>query len=412
MEKFSEMIKRLCPEGVEKVKLNSLCVSISTGLNPRTNFKLNEDGAMLNYVTVKEIATNKIVFSDSTDKISDKAKAIINKRSRLEKGDILFSGIGTIGKVVYVDIETDNWDCSESVFLLKPNELVYGKFLSYTLISRAVISQYESCAAGAIMKGVRKVTLENLDIPLPPLSIQQEIVRILDSFTSMITNLETELASRQKQYEYYRNKLLTFDENDESVEWKTLGDVCLVTKLAGYEFTEHVTYSDKGNIIALRGLNVKNGKLDLSDVKFIDDSNFSKLNRSKLFVGDMLFTYVGTVGQVALVNENDKFYLAPNVALVRINAKGNLMPDYLNYVCQSDSFQTKGINKFCASSSMKNISMANIRKMSIPIPSLERQQEIVSTLDTFESLITNIKQELEARKKQYEYYREQLLTFE
>lgn len=204
------LIKKFCPEGVDKKTLSSLCRSICTGLNPRTNFRLNEDGATNKYVTVKEIATNKIVFSDSTDRISNKAKEIINRRSHLEKGDILFSGIGTIGKVVYVDMETENWDCSESVFLLKPNESVCGKYLAYTLISKDVVSQYESCAAGAIMRGVRKATLESLQIPLPPLPIQQEIVSVLDSFTTLIDKMKQETILRQKQYEYYREQLLTF----------------------------------------------------------------------------------------------------------------------------------------------------------------------------------------------------------
>ena len=96
-----------------------------------------------------------------------------------------------------------------------------------------------------------------------------------------------------------------------------LGAIATVTKLAGYEFTKYVTYSDEGKIIALRGLNVKNGKIDLTDVKYIDKSDLTKLNRSKLCSGDMLFTYVGTIGQVAVINENDKYYLAPNVALIR-----------------------------------------------------------------------------------------------
>ena len=78
--------------------------------------------------------------------------------------------------------------------------------------------------------------------------------------------------------------------------WKQhkLGDISDVTKLAGFEFTEYVTYSDEGTIIALRGLNVKGGKIILDDVKYIDQSDFSKLNRSKLFKNDILFTYVGT----------------------------------------------------------------------------------------------------------------------
>lgn len=163
--------------------LHTIVKSVSTGLNPRKNFILNEEGATLYYVTVKEIATNRILFSDSTDRITEKAKQVINNRSKLREGDILFSGIGTIGKVAYVDIPTNNWDCSESVFLIKPNDTVIrGKYLSYILASDIAKKQYERGSSGAIMKGVRKATLESLQIPVPPLSEQQRIVGILDTF--------------------------------------------------------------------------------------------------------------------------------------------------------------------------------------------------------------------------------------
>lgn len=193
---------------VEWKKLHSIVKSISTGLNPRSNFILNEDGASLYYVTVKEITTNKVVFSSSTDKITEQAKLIINNRSKLAKGDILFSGIGTIGKVAYVNISTDNWDCSESVFLIKPEkEIVNGKYLSYILLSDVAKEQYEKGSAGSIMKGVRKASLENILIPIPSLEEQTRLVGILDTFTSAIDNLKEQIAQRRKQYEYYRDKL-------------------------------------------------------------------------------------------------------------------------------------------------------------------------------------------------------------
>ena len=168
--------------------------------------------------------------------------------------------------------------------------------------------------------------IENFLVPVPPLEVQQEIVRILDQFTQLTAELTAELAARNQQFEYYRDKTLTFEEDVPTV---ALGNVAVVTKLAGFEFTKYVRYSDSGRIIALRGLNVKNGKLDLSNVKYIDDSDFSKLTRSKLHVGDMLFTYVGTIGQVALVAEEDKYYLAPNVALIRSTDK-RLNPRYMS----------------------------------------------------------------------------------
>ena len=193
-----------------------------------------------------------------------------------------------------------------------------------------------------------------------------------------------------------------------------MGDVAIVTKLAGFEFTNYVNYSDAGNIIALRGLNVKNGHLDLNDVKYIDNSDFSKLSRSKLHIGDMLFTYVGTVGQVALINEEDKFYLAPNVALIR-STTSKLLPNYMKYYFQTSQFWDNQIRKLLQNSSMQNIPMEKIRKFKIPILPLPEQERIVAILDRFDKLCNDISEglpaEIEARKKQYEYYRDKLLNF-
>ena len=247
----------------------------------------------------------------------------------------------------------------------------------------------------------------SLKIALPPLEIQREIVSILDNFT----NLTAELTARKTQYGYYRDKLL---EVETDIHKYTLGEIATVTKLAGFEFTNYVTYSERGNIIALRGLNVKNGKLDLSDVKYIDKSDFSKLERSKLHIGDMLFTYVGTVGQVAIVDEEDKYYLAPNVALIRFDKK-ILLPQYMKYYFQTTQFWDKQIRRLLQSSSMQNIPMEKIRKFEIIVPPFDVQNRIVNVLDNFEKICSDLNiglpAEIEARQKQYEYYRDKLLTF-
>ena len=164
-----------------------------------------------------------------------------------------------------------------------------------------------------------------------------------------------------------------------SGEWisKIIGDLGDVTKLAGFEFTNHVTYSDSGEIIALRGLNVKNGKLILDDVKYIDNSDFSKLNRSKLIVDDLLFTYVGTVGETALIDKNDKYYLAPNVSRIRFDLdKSN--SKFMHYNISRSQYFKKVIQPTIATSSQPALSMGNIRKLSVYIPSKEEQDKIAS----------------------------------
>lgn len=290
--------------------------------------------------------------------------------------------------------------------------------------------------------------LKKIKVILPSIEIQNKVVEVLDRFEELVENsrglLPEEIEKRQKQYEYYRKKLLTFDENVVEpnrtellisngyfiilreacdivgvnlfckLEHELLSDFAKVTKLAGYEFSKYVKYKDEGEIIALRGLNVKKGKIILNDVKYIDESNFSKLKRSKLIKGDILFTYVGTIGEVGLVCDDDKFYLAPNVAMIRIN-KDYIKPKYLLHLLQSSSFKHKGINKWLESSSMKNLTMENIRKFNIIIPPLQVQDYVISILDKFDKFVNDVNEglpkEIDLRQKEYEYYREKLLDF-
>ena len=128
--------------------------------------------------------------------------------------------------------------------------------------------------------------------------------------------------------------------------------------MAGFEFTKYVTYEDTGSIIAIRGLNCKNGSLDLRDVKYIDNSDFSKLSRSKLYVGDILYTYVGTVGEVAVVDKNDKYYLAPNVSRIRLSKDYN--SDFIKQLLGSKKFYNKIVFPLIATSSQPALSMENL----------------------------------------------------
>lgn len=389
---------------VEWKPLKEIVESISTGLNPRQNFVLNDDNASLYYVTVKEISSNKIIFSENTDKISNEAKNIINKRSKLELGDILFSGIGTIGKVVYVDIPTSNWDCSESVFLLKPSDnVVSGKYLTYILLSDIAKKQYEIGANGSIMKGVRKNTLENILIPIPSLSKQQEIVSHLDTFTSLISNLESELEMRRKQYEHYRNQLLDF----EGVEKLPLSEVFEMR--GGYTpSTKNGEYWEDGTIPWFRMEDIRENGNILGDSTLHITSMAVKKNG--LFPkNSIILATSATIGVHALLT-------VPALSNQRFTAfyPKEKFEDKVNYKYTYYVFYI--IDEWCKNNTVQggfaSVDMTGLRKYLFPIPSLAKQAEIVSKLDAFENLIQSLEEEIKLRKQQYQYYREKLLTFE
>jgi len=170
-------------------------------------------------------------------------------------------------------------------------------------------------------------------------------------------------------------------------DWDLLpiGEIGSVTKLAGFEYTKHITYVEDGEIIALRALNVRDGKLDLTDIKRIYRDVSDGLERSKLIKNDILFTYVGAnIGQFALVPENNKFHLAPNIC--RIRCSGNCDPYFLFSYFRSVYFK-ENLDGFSHGSSQPTMPMGSIRQIPVPIPPLPEQRAIASVLSSLDDKI-------------------------
>jgi len=171
------------------------------------------------------------------------------------------------------------------------------------------------------------------------------------------------------------------------VNWEMLsiGNFCDVTKLAGFEYTQYFEYVDHGEIIALRALNVREGVLELSDVKRIYKEVSNSLPRSKLIKNDILFTYVGAnIGQFALVPENDKYHLAPNICRIRCN------DGYFSYYLYSyfrTNFFRDSLEGFSHGSSQPTLPMSSIRKIPIPLPPLPEQKAIAAVLSSLDDKI-------------------------
>ena len=246
------------------------------------------------------------------------------------------------------------------------------------------------------------------EMKMPSLEEQKKIGKYFDNLDHLITLHQRKCNQAKKLKKYMLQKMfpqngekipeIRFDGFTDDWEQRKLGDIADVTKLAGFEFTEHVVYSDEGNIIALRGLNIKNGQLILDDVKYIDGSNFSKLSRSKLFIDDIMFTYVGTVGEVAIIKENDRFYLAPNVSRIRV--KSDDSPKFISHYMRTDNFKNKVIFPLIATSSQPALSMENIRKFTINIPiSREEQDCLAKYFDNIDQLITLHQRKCDEMKK-------------
>ena len=203
--------------GVAVLELNEVIFSLNTGLNPRQFFRLNTNDATNYYITIREIRNGNIVPTDKTDRINDAALALCNNRSNLEVGDVLFSGTGTVGETAVITKCPYNWNIKEGVYSIKPNQsIILPKFLRYLLTTDKIKQEYMKKVAGGTVKSIPMGELKKMKIPVPSIETQTKIVDVLDRFDALCNDLTSglpaEIEARQKQYEYYRDKLLTFKE--------------------------------------------------------------------------------------------------------------------------------------------------------------------------------------------------------
>ena len=421
---MTNILELLKNEKVEWKKLKDVLLSINTGLNPRKNFILNDSSGNLTswYITTKDYSqTEKIEFIEGkTAKITEEARQIINKRSKLEKGDLLFSAVGTVGKIALVEIETNNFDVNESTFVLKPNyNIINNKYLMYYLRCNIFQNTLKSNLKGSTLSGVRKGDLENFEIPVPPLEIQEKIVKILDKFTNYVTELQSELQSRTKQYTYYRDELLSEEyltkvtkemEEDRRLNIVTLGEIGEFTRGNGLQKKD---FLDEGNPVIHYGqIYTKYGFTAEKVLSYASDEIFSKLRKAQK--NDILIATtsenVEDVGKSVVWLGEDEIGFSGDMYSYRTQQNSK----YIAYYFQTNAFQKQKERK-ATGTKMIRIHADDMEKFEIPLPPLSLQNKIVKVLDKFQVLLTDTKgllpEEIEQRQKQYEYYREKLLTF-
>ena len=246
-------------------------------------------------------------------------------------------------------------------------------------------------------------------IPIPPLSEQQRIVGILDTFTASIDNLKEQIAQRRKQYEYYRDQLLDL-EGKPGVKIKTLGELCV-------KITDGSHFSPKSVEHGYFMPSVKdmtNNGFDFSFCKKIAKEDYLNLINTgcKPVVNDVLIAKDGSMLKYV-------FPVIKDVEIVVLSSIAILTPKidvissvFLSYYLKSERIKERTIREFSSKGGVPRIILKNFKKIIIFFPPLAEQSHIVSILDTFEASIQNLEAQLKEREKQYEYYRNKLLTFE
>lgn len=405
MTKLEKLIEELCPNGVEYKKVKDAFTRLKG--TPITAGKMKEIENPNGEIRV--FAGGKTVINANEEDIPN---ANITRVPA-----VLVQSRGIIDVVFY----DKPFTFKNEMWAYTTENSTTVKYLYYVLKNN--IQHFRESASG--MGSLPQISLpvtEEFQIPLPPLQIQEEIVRILDNFTKLTAELEeklnAELEARKKQYEFYRDSLLKFDIGGGSSDciWKLLGDVIvsLNTGLNPRQFFKLNTDDAKNYYITIR--EIRNGKITPNEKTDMLNDEALRLcnNRSNLEIGDVLFSGTGTIGETAVITEEPhNWNIKEGVYSIKPN-QNIILPFFLYYLLQTELIKVSYMKKV-AGGTVKSIPMAEMKKIIIPLPPLHEQERIVNILDRFDKLCNDITEclpaEIEARRKQYEYYRDKLLTF-
>lgn len=431
MSKLQELINKLCPNGVEFKPLREIG-DFFGGLTGKSKEDFIDGNAR--FISYMNVFSNPALKLDLPDfvKINDG-----EKQNVVQYGDILFTGSS----------ETPNECGMSSVVTTKPSEPLYLNsfcfgfrlidintfnldFLKHLLRSYEVRSQIAKTANGVTRFNISKKLFASIMIPVPPIEVQEEIVRILDSFSDYAAELQAELQARKQQYEYYRNLLLTFnpsaygcgtdDEQKDSVttweghnykiEWKKMGEIGTFIRGNGLQ-KKDFTESGVG-CIHYGQIYTHYGTFATKTKSFVSESFAQKLRKAK--TGDIVIATtsenVEDVGKAVAWLGNEDIAISGDAYIYTHEQN----PKFIAYLFQTERFLAfKKMN--VSGTKVTRISGDSLVKYPIPIPPLELQEKIVAILDRFETLVNDLTNglpaEIAAVKDQYEYYRNKLLTF-
>ena len=391
MNRIEKLINEFCPDGVKKEKLKNLA-EIGTGNSNRQD--ATEDGQYTFFVRSKD------TLKSSSYEYDEEA--------------IIIPGEGGIGEVFhYIN---DKYALHQRAYRIHVvSDLLDTKFL-YHYMKSAFKKFITKKAVSATVTSIRKPMIEDFEVPLPPLSIQSEIVHILDSFTLLTAELTAELTARQKQYAFYRDYLLDFSDEDitkkipdiDCSEVKTLR----LDEIAQIYDGTHQTPNYKNSGIPF--ISVENIKDIYGSKKYISEEDFNKY-KIKPQINDVFMTRIGSIGDCAIFDKPADLAYYVSLALIRPNTD-IVTSKYLKYVIES-KFGRKELRKRTLVNAVPiKINKNDIGKIELPIPPISVQKNIVKILDRFDKLNNDMSEglpaEIEARKKQYEYYRDTLLSFD
>lgn len=381
MNKIERMLQELCPNGVRYLSLGE-CIEIYTGIQ----FNKRD----MSEVGTYPVLNGGINPSGFTEKYNE------------EKDTITISqGGASAGYVNWMDCKF--W-AGAHCFVVKPNnDILNNRYLYFLLKNSEQILMQAKHGAG--IPGLNRDKVKNLIMPIPPLPIQEEIVRVLDHFTELTASLQAELQTRQEQYKYYKDQLLKLN----VAEYRTLGSL---SKFRRGSFPQPYGnkdwYDGDGAMPFVQVADIADDKKLVANTKRKISSLAQPMS---VFApkGSIIISLQGSIGKIAITQYDA--YIDRTLAIFQ-NITNDVLPKYFVYQLER-IFEIK--EKTARGSTIKTITKEEFTNFQIPIPSISEQKRIVSVLDKFETLVNDLSKglpaEIAAVQEQYEYYRNKLLMF-
>ena len=375
MSKLDELIKEYCPDGVDYYKLGD----VVTFLNGRA-YKQSEllDEGKYKVLRVGNFFTNDKWYYSDLELDDDKY---------CDNGDLLYAWAASLGPQI--------WDGDKTIFhyhiwkLVFDESVVLKRFLYHFLLMD--VKQIQGSLTHSTMPHVSMKNMKERRLPVPPLEVQREIVHVLDSFTLLTAELTAELTARKKQYEYYRDNLLS---KHKETPKKSIDSLCKVS--AGGDAPKDSMSKEKTDEYTIPIISNGVG----------DNAIYGYTNEARITEPAVTVAARGTIGYA----EYRDYPYVPIIRLLSLIPKDNdeLDTKYLYYCLQGKEYNvpTTGIPQLTA---------PMVKQVEIPVPEIKVQRRIVEVLDNFDKICTDLNiglpAEINARQKQYEFYRDQLLTF-
>lgn len=409
MSRLDSMIQELCQDGVEYKTLDDLFV-LKNGYTPSKKNDEYWHNGTVPWFRLEDIRTNGRVLSDAKQHVTSKAV----KGSLFPANSIIVSTTATIGEHALIEspfLINQQLTCVSVKEQFKAQINIKFVFYYFEILKedlKRIASQSGNMPIVSLAK------MKQLLMPLPPLEVQEEIVRLLDDFTAKTAELQSELnkefEARKKQYEHYEETLL----NGNGATKIRLGDICHIKARIGWQGLTRKEYLHKGDYYLITGTDFSNGQVDFKNCHYVNKERYDQDANIQIQNNDVLVTKDGTLGKVAFVTGLDKpATLNAGVFVVRPTVD-NINPRYLYYILASKHLMEFAKGRVTGGT-IKHLNQSIIVDFPVPLLDFENQSEIVNMLDTvnalYNTLQSKISSEIESRQKQYEFYRDKLLTF-